>query len=1212
MRERVPLHLAEASGLPDAGYAAHPVAWPDASPFGVLDALDLPASLEPERCLRLMAQFARAIEDQLSLLWSRSEIARLEVERLAQRERMALATEVSGIGIWDYNIDGDVLLCDETCLAIYGMPGETGRMKSMAAFKALIHPEDVDRITDERMAELAMSKQDRQVEFRLLRPSGEMRWITSAACMLPATSVTPNRLVGVVVDITEARQAAEVMRASYDALRRAERLSKVGSWTLHLDTGHFDTSAMLYEMNGADPEGPSLTVADLQNFLAPESFQAVSEAVARCARTGEPYGIDATHFRPDGSSFAVHIRGEALYGAGGDIVALTGTVQDISEREESRARLQALADNLPNGAIYRLERQPDGGYRLTYVSAGIEKLIGVRPEEIIANRGAFLAAIHREDVGHYLLEVEKSRTTGTVFDCEFRACRPDGSMIWMRCRSAPRSAAAGTAWDGIMLDITREKDAAREVQLAKEAAEAGERAKSDFLATMSHEIRTPMNTVIGMARLVQQTDLSAKQRNYLQKIDVSAKALLSIINDVLDYSKIEAGMLALDISEFDLDEVLEAVSAATSARAEEKGLEIAYSIAHDLPRRLRGDAFRLGQVLINLVGNAVKFTKVGEIVVSVEVEEGGMIAFSVRDTGIGLTPEQISHLFRPFSQAEANTSRRYGGTGLGLAICQRLVTLMGGTIGVESVPDWGSTFRFVLPIAPAREREPAAAQLPQPSALAGARALIVDDNASAREILSEILRAFGMRVDSAASGVEGLHAVRESCRDANPYEIVLMDWRMPGMDGLEVARRLREDERLAHMPAVLMVTAYGREEILKRAEELGLQGLLIKPITASVMFNTLIQILRPLAPVQTSLAPPAHPLTPNADYGLAGRRVLVVDDNALNREVATDFLELAGVIVTTANNGREALESLEDRVFDAVLMDIHMPEMDGLEATRAIRRQPQWADLPIIALTAQARAEDRFIVADAGMNAHLAKPIDEAALYSVLAKAIADRAAGGPVAEPAPRDFAAERPARAIARIDMAAIEERFGISSARIIRLFDGFLRDFSGAPAECERLASGDDLPAAAMLVHTLKGSMGYLGADLLGDTAERIEDAARLGDVATLRQALPGFARDLRLLLAEVAAERGRVSQEAGVPAPSPAPVLTLIAELRSLIESGDYGAVAKLERLSEHLRQPDQIALVAQMREEVDDLRRDEALVSLRHLAATLPEFEASDE
>nr|WP_314072664.1 response regulator [uncultured Roseococcus sp.] len=1220
MRDRRPLHSSmtltdlEKPGRAEGsdGYTGHPLAWPDGSLFGVLDAIGGGSSLNEGRCLRLMAQFARAIEDQLSLLWSQSEVARLETELNAQEERIALANEVSGVGVWDYNIDTDFLHCDRTCHEIYGVPHEPGRMTSIADFRALVHPEDVDRITFERISDLSVRGQDRQIEFRLIRPSGEERWITSAACMLPATPRTPNRLLGVVVDITEARRAAETLQASYDALRRAERVAKMGSWTLDLATGAFTTSDMLFEINGADPNGPPLTPDDLKRMLAPESFQKVSDAIARCAATGEAYGLDVIHYRPDGMPFAAYIRGEAQRDATGKIVALSGTVQDISDREEPRAQLLALADNLPNGAIYRLELDAVAEYRLTYISAGIEKLIGVPPEKVVANRSAFLNAIHRDDVARYLLEVERSRTSGAVFDCEFRACKPDGSVIWMRCRSAPRSAEAGTIWDGIMLDITRERDVAQQLQLAKEAAEAGERAKSDFLATMSHEIRTPMNTVIGMARLVQQTDLSPKQRNYLEKIDVSAKALLGIINDVLDYSKIEAGMLALDFSDFDLDEVLQTVSAVTSTRAEEKGIEIAYAIAPDVPRRLRGDPFRLGQVLTNLVGNAVKFTNIGEIVISADLvppspqtQEGEMVAFSVRDTGIGIQPEQIGYLFRPFSQAEAQTSRRYGGTGLGLAICHRLVTLMGGRISVESVPGEGSTFRFLLPNRLALLRDHATAQALRHSALVGARVLIVDDNASAREILSDILREFGMQVNAAASGIEGLHALREGCRLGRPYEIVLMDWRMPGMDGLEVARRIREEEHLAQMPAVLMVTAYGREEVLKRAEELSLQGMLIKPITESVMFNTLIQILRPLAPPTGAETAPMPRIATGGGHVLSGRRVLVVDDNALNREVATDFLELAGVIVSTANNGREALESLEQSTFDAVLMDVHMPEMDGLEATRAIRRRSEWASLPIIALTAQARAEDRSIVSDAGMNAHLAKPIDEEALYNVLAHAIAARPAPAPVSPVESPETILEHPAAATSRIDLSAIEARFGIRSRRMVRLLDGFLRDFSGAPARCEALAIGDDLTEAAMLTHMLKGSLGYLGADRLGAEAERIEHAARFGEAETVRQALPVFAQELRLLLDEVRATRAGIPEEDGLFEPLPAAVLDLLPDLHALISTGDYAAVAILERLAGHLRHPVQASLLARIREEVDDLRLDEALVSLARLSATLP-------
>ena len=375
---------------------------------------------------------------------------------------------------------------------------------------------------------------------------------------------------------------------------------------------------MLYEINGADPAGPPLTAADLEKLMTPESFARTSAAIAKCAQTGEAYGMEVDHLRADGTRFAAYVRGQAIRDEDGRIVRIAGTVQDISERQEVRERLAALADNLPSGAIYRLERGTDGNTIVTYISAGIERLIGITAAEIFEEPTVFANAIHPDDQPGYQAAMERSVETGDVLDHEFRMITRDGRLIWMHSRSALRRQPDGRIiWDGIVSDVTGEREAAAALRAAKETAEAAERTKSDFLATMSHEIRTPMNTVVGMTRLTLQTDLAPKQRNYLEKIDASARVLLGIINDILDFSKIEAGGLELEETAFTLESVLESVSALTAMRAEEKELEIAFAVAPNTPQRLKGDSLRLGQVLTNLVSNAVKFTEAGEVVISI-------------------------------------------------------------------------------------------------------------------------------------------------------------------------------------------------------------------------------------------------------------------------------------------------------------------------------------------------------------------------------------------------------------------------------------------------------------------------------------------------------------------------------------------------------------------------------------------------------------------
>ena len=1202
-----------ASPEAEAGFEAYlgrALYWPDGSLFAILDSLKRDGTPFPDQDIGLVDHFARSMEDHLALLVTCHDHARALEELHAQRERMSLAAEVVGMGIWDYNIDDDVLHCDATCYKIYGLDPAAGQMRRIADFKALVHPDDVDRITDERLAELATRTQDRHVDFRLIRPSGETRWITSAACILHATGTTPNRLVGVVIDVTEARDAERKLQNSYDTLKRAERVARIGSWLLTLETGAITSSEMLYEMNGMDPAGPPLTPSDLQRMLSPESFARASAAIERCVETGEPYGIDALHLRPDGSSFVCHVKGEAIRDVNGQVVALTGTVQDISEREDARAQLEALADNLPSGGIYRMERDADHPWRFVYASAGIEMLLGSPIHKILSENYMFGASFDPSDRALAIEAVAHSERNLSEFDFQARHRKPDGNEIWLRFRAVPRRVGDKTVWDGLMLDVTRDREISLQLQNAKEAAEAGERAKADFLATMSHEIRTPMNTVIGMTRLVQQTDLSPKQRNYLEKIDLSAKALLVIINDVLDYSKIEAGMLALEDTEFELEEMLEAVSAVTAMRADEKGIEIAFSVEPDVPRRLRGDPFRLGQVLTNLVGNAIKFTEQGEIVVSVGLKNAGLavsgasiLAFSVRDTGIGIDAEQIAHLFRPFSQAETGTSRRYGGTGLGLAICRQLVDMMGGRINVHSEPGRGSDFHFTVATRPANGKEEDRHAVPN-SILPGRRVLIVDDNASAREILSDMVGAFGMVADVASSGAEGIDKLRRASQTDQPFEIVLMDWRMPEMDGLEAARRIREEENLPHLPAVLMVTAYGREEVLQKVEQLHLQGLLIKPITESVMFNTLTETLAPSDTADELGKKPASNRREGDDPRtlLAGRKVLVVDDNALNREVAADFLELVGIVVVTATNGREALEALEKEAFDAVLMDVHMPVMDGIEATKAIRRRAKWSSLPIIALTAQARPEDRAIVEAAGMSEHLSKPIDEGRLYSVLISLLP-----GAVAklDRANSVDSGEAPSPAQMHLDMGAMRKRFGDNPQRLDRMLRGFLRDFKNAPEEFERFSSHPQGTRIEELAHLVKGAVGYLGAISIQHDADQLERAARQNDVAGGRILAEEVGRNLSLLLTEVAGEiEAHDVADVDSAAIGDDDIGPLIGQARTLILQGDYDAVTILEALPARLTQPAHKIFLDQIRESFDDLRRDDAVAKLDELSALL--------
>ncbi len=624
---------------------------------------------------------------------------------------------------------------------------------------------------------------------------------------------------------------------------------------------------------------------------------------------------------------------------------------------------------------------------------------------------------------------------------------------------------------------------------ARNEAEDATQAKSEFLANMSHEIRTPMNAIMGMAHLAMKTDLTAKQYDYLKKVDISAKSLLGIINDILDFSKIEAGKLDMESVNFQLEDTLDNISTLVGIKTQEKGLELLFKTDPSVPRSLVGDPLRLGQILINLSNNAVKFTDKGEIVIATELVKKDnaqlTLKFSVQDTGIGMTAEQAAKLFQPFVQADSSTTRKYGGTGLGLTISKRLAEMMGGKIWVESEQGRGSTFSFTADFGLGKEK--AKKQYKPVSEMRGMKVLVVDDNATSRDILQEMLESFTFEVTVAASGPEGISELEAADKDKS-FELVVMDWQMPDMDGIEASKRIKHHKDLSKIPAIVMVTAYGREEVIQQAEEVGLEGFLLKPVGSSMLFDAIMQAFGEAVPENSRVAH-KHEQKAKALKHIQGAHVLLVEDNEINQQVAKEILEGAGLNVNLATNGQEAVDAVKENKYDAVLMDVQMPVMDGYTATREIRNlKSEIRNVPIIAMTAHAMAGDEAKSLQAGMNGHVTKPIDPEQLFSTLQKWIRPSEKREQIQQP---DNSVERPEMnaavpeaaelpdALPGFDLADGLKRLQGNKTLYRKLLLNFGADYNAAANDIRDALDAKDFDHAHSLVHNLKGLAGNLAA-------------------------------------------------------------------------------------------------------------------------------------
>jgi PAS domain S-box-containing protein len=902
-----------------------------------------------------------------------------------------------------------------------------------------------------------------------------------------------------------------------------------------------------------------------QDYVHPSDVPRINAWIARTFEDDKS-GLEYRIRRPDGTYFWVNDRQHMVRNSAGEPVEIVGSWTDITERkeaEDARERARKRLDLLLRAApVVVYSFAATGDYAPTYVSASIGPMLGYTPDQYLSGPEFWRSRVHPDD----LPEVEAKQAELFHYgehSIEYRFRKKNGSYCWVSDEQHLILDREGRPLEvvGSWSDIDTRKAAEQAFEAAQEelrkatttALEANE-AKSAFLANMSHEIRTPMNAVIGLSHLALKTDLTPRQRDYVLKIKNSGQHLLGIINDVLDFSKIEAGKLSIENIDFDLDKVLENVGNLMSQKATAKKLELIFEVEPTVSAHFRGDPLRLGQILINFCNNAVKFTDSGEVAVKVRALEDStehqLVEFAVSDTGIGMTQSQIERLFQAFEQADASTTRKYGGTGLGLAIARQLIELMGGQVSVESEPGKGSTFRFtarlgkgsVLPRHRLLEAD-----------LRGRRVLIIDDNPHARAVLAGMLTNMSLVADEAATGEEGIGMIRQAAKTGKGYEIVFIDWQMPGIDGVETGQRILALPDLGSPPRLVMVTAYGREEVLKQAEDAGFDNVLIKPVTSSILFDTTVVALGADAGKVERI-----PASPSIDIErLRGARILLVEDNEINQEVAMGQLGEGEALVDLAENGEVALEMVRAKDYDAVLMDMQMPVMDGLEATRAIRSDPRFRELPIIAMTANAMSSDRALCLEAGMNDHIGKPIDPDQLFGILLRWIKRNGRdGGAVRKARTRPRLDRNDKRLVVPdIDVASGLKRTGGNRKRYETLLRKFAEQQGDAAAVMDAALAQGDSATAERAAHSLKGAAATLGANALSDSAARAEAAIRSGkdaspELRALAHSLDTTLADLRAALPKEADVNGGAAS-----GEDPTSVQEPLARLKKLLETDD---------------------------------------------------------
>jgi two-component system, sensor histidine kinase and response regulator len=1087
--------------------------------------------LRPDGTVRHMQSHVRIVRDDqgvpISVMGATSDITNeIQTTELLQRqaeherrllERLSVATQAAAISTWELDLVENKFLWVENPMIAVERTDHSHR--DLATFGRRLHPED-RHVFGKEIGRAAREGRDLiAYQHRCYGSDGRLMYVQSHAKLYFNEQRRAIRALGVSWEVTKeieaAQQLAHQAQQLQDAQRRLERaslLSLEGHWEWDLLAGTAWYSSSCHSLLGY--EDGALSGSALKSTMLvqlPEDIEWQREKFIGHIRDGAPYEFETRLRTGTGEVRWYKVRGMAERDQHKRAVSMAGSIHDIHQQrlaeqalEQAQRRFERAITGTQDG-LWELEA--DGA---AWCSPRVGELLGYERDELPSDTNFLQQFLHEDDAESVAAATLAHYEKGAPYDIEIRLRIKSGGHRWYRARATAERNAEGKALrlSGSLQDVTDARAAREALVRATEASEAANRAKSSFLANMSHEIRTPMNGIVGMTELLLDTELDRTQREYADTIRTSSNSLLTVINDILDFSKIEAGKLDIESVELDLRNNVEEVAVMMAFQAAAKNLEVIVDVHPDVPERVLGDPQRLRQCLINLLGNAIKFTRAGEIVLEVYAigrHDGKMITgFEVRDTGLGIAQPTLRTLFQPFVQADSSTTRHFGGTGLGLSIVRRLVEMMGGEVGVESELGKGSTFWFTLPLEIVG---PFASATSSDLTRMGRRILVVDDNETNRKVIEYQLRHVGYEVALAANAAEALTAMRQACADEYPFEVALIDYQMPDIDGAALGQQINTDEQLSQTRAV-MLTSLDRHGDKRRLASLGFAGYLAKPVRGRELIACLDKVLSRDARewhLQSQPMVTRNILTEGKQAERYAGKVLLTEDNLINQKVATRFLERLGCTVSVANNGAEAVEACRNETFDLILMDLQMPVMDGMTATRHILElQGNRRTTPIVALTANAMVGQLEICMAAGMSGFLTKPLEIARLREIL-----DQVGLGVTQD----SQSAAGIQDGVAPIDMARLHELADGDAEFLRDLVDTFVSSSADVIAELKRALDAPDRAGAARAAHKLKGASANIHAAPLAELAYALETQAATADERLLGELLAKTEREYR---------------------------------------------------------------------------------------------------